>query len=67
MWITRRRHGHCAALRPDASAARYQCGAVVEPRRHMYWLPASLTRRLALRWIAADRGCDATLDVASAG
>jgi hypothetical protein len=35
---------------------------LVAPRRWLPWLPATLARRLAWRWIAAARGCDADLD-----
>lgn len=58
VWITRRRHGACAALRWHAGEQRYRCGAVDEPRRFLPWLPAAWARRLALRWIASARGCD---------
>lgn len=66
-WITRRRRGRCAALDWDAPAARYRCGVVAEPRRHVTWLPAAWTRALALRWIAAGRGCDASLELGGPG
>jgi hypothetical protein len=64
MFISRRRHGACAALLWDSMAARYQCGAVAAPERFLRWLPASLARRLALRWIASARGCDADIEPA---
>lgn len=59
--LSRRRRGRCAALRWDAGPGRYRCGAVSAPRRHVPWLPAVLTRWLALRWIAAATGCDSDL------
>lgn len=62
VWITRRRRGACAALLWDADAARYHCGAVTRPGRFLPWLPAGLARRLALRWIASARGCDASIE-----
>lgn len=47
---SRRLRGACAALRWDAAERRYHCGIVQEA--------SGLTRRLALRWIGAARGCD---------
>lgn len=64
VWITRRRHGRCAALQWDADGARYLCGAAAAPRRYLPWLPEALARRLVLRWIASARGCDADYEVA---
>ena len=64
MVLSRRRSGACTALQWTDGAARYHCGVVAAPRR---WLPAlrclpePLLRRLALRWIGAGRGCDASL------
>lgn len=64
--ISRRRQGACDALRWDASAARYHCGALVDapallgPR--WAWA-APLLSRLARRWIAVGVGCDASLRV----
>ncbi len=72
MVLSRRRRGACSALRWDASAAAYQCGALVQPRevlaaampplllRLLPWLPKVL-RALAPRWIAAGKGCDSSL------
>jgi hypothetical protein len=60
--VSRRRQGPCRAL--DWDGARYVCGMLTTPRRHLPWLPAGWTRRLAQRWIAAGAGCDADLDVA---
>jgi len=64
MLVSRRLRGACAALSWDAGHRRYRCGAVVEPRRFLRWLPASLARRLALRWISASSGCDSTIQTA---
>jgi hypothetical protein len=64
MLVSRRRHGACAALRWEPAQSRYRCGVVAEPQRHLPWLPPSLARRLALRWIAAQRGCDSDLEPA---
>jgi hypothetical protein len=64
--ISRKRTGACDALRWDASAALYRCGVLsgtadlLGPRWR--WA-APLLRRLALRWIAAGVGCDATVVV----
>ncbi len=60
MLVTRRRQGRCAALRWDPGG-RYACGMVSQPRRFLPWLPAAWTRAVALRWIAAGRGCDSDL------
>ena len=59
--LSRRLTGACAALEWDATARRYHCGVITAPRRWLPWLPAAWGRRLALRWIAASIGCDATL------
>ena len=64
MLISRRLRGACAALMWDASDRRYRCGAVAEPQRFLRWLPTSLARRLALRWISAASGCDSTIQTA---
>ncbi len=53
------RDGACPAL--TWQGGRYDCGLVVAPVRYLRWLPPfaePLARRLALRWIAAGRGCD---------
>ncbi len=73
MLLSGRRTGACAALRWDAPAGRYQCGAITDteaawrgrlPRMlqgsWLRWVTPPL-RRLALRWIAAGHGCDSTL------
>ena len=57
-WLSRRRHGACAALDWNDAARRYECTAVSRPTRWFPWLPVPLGRRLALRWIAAGAGCD---------
>ena len=61
MLLSRRRRGACVALDWDAAGARYRCGAIVTPGRWLPWLPAGLARRLAMRWVAAERGCDSDL------
>lgn len=55
------RTGACPALTWEADAARYTCGLVAAPARHLAWLPPLLAgpaRVLARRWIAAGAGCD---------
>ena len=61
--IGRQLRGPCAALAWEEAAARYRCGAVTAPERHLPWLPAGWARRLALRWIAAGSGCDADFHI----
>jgi hypothetical protein len=69
MLVSRRRQGACAAVTWQETEQRYVCGLVVEPAAHLpRWvgrLPARVqhwllrgTARLALHFIAADRGCD---------
>ena len=67
MLLSRRRRGTCIALFWDAAETRYRCGVITDPRRHLPWLPAAIARRLAHRWIAAARGCDADLAAAGPG
>jgi len=61
--LSRRRIGACVALRWDAPSSRYRCGCITEPRTVVRWIPASWLRRLALRWIAAGRGCDSDAEL----
>jgi hypothetical protein len=64
--VSRRRRGACVALEWSASAKNYRCGMVEHPAEHLPWLPARAmpwVRRLVLRWIAAAKGCDCTLEV----
>jgi hypothetical protein len=74
MLLSRRRHGACMAVRWDASARQYRCGALTDATgvlqqalpRGLRWLaPAGrvLLTRLGRRWIAAGQGCDCTLEV----
>jgi len=67
MLVSLRRHGRCAALSWDESAAHYRCGMVTAPAavlglgssRPARWLARGLSG-LALRWIAAAEGCDSS-------
>lgn len=61
MLLSRRRHGACVALGWNEEARQYRCGVVTDARRWLPWLPAALSRGLALRWIAAAKGCDADM------
>jgi len=74
MLLFGRRSGACKALRWDAAARQYRCGAVTAPQDVMRqalphglrWLApagAPLLGRLAYRWIAAGQGCDSSLEV----
>jgi hypothetical protein len=64
MLISRKRRGACAALLWDAAESRYRCGVVSEPQRYVAtrWLAAALAR-IALRMIAAGKGCDCDVAV----
>lgn len=74
MLLSHRRTGACAAVRWDAAANQYRCGAMVDATAVLHqalppglrWLAsatAPLLRRLARRWIAAGQGCDSDLAV----
>jgi len=60
--ISGRRRGRCRALRFDLPQRRYVCGVAAEPRRWLRFLPGEWARRLALRWISAGSGCDASIE-----
>ena len=64
IWLSRRRHGACAALHWSAADRRYLCGALAEPSKWLPWLPARWARWLVRRWIAAGIACDADLTAA---
>jgi len=58
--------GSCRALQWDVVAKRYRCGMALHPEHYLHWLPAWLhrvVRKLVLRWIAADTGCDAKNEI----
>lgn len=57
MVLSLRVRGACRWLRWDTAAARYACGALAGGRLRRWWVA---------RWIAAGRGCDASLAVESA-
>jgi len=63
MVLSLRRHGACRMLRWEVPTQRYRCGAIVASAEPRLWL--RLWNRLARRWIAADSGCDATLQAES--
>jgi hypothetical protein len=71
--LTGRRTGACNALRWDAEAGLYRCGALSEPQavlalrlptvlRGVSPLLARGLPRLARRWISAGSGCDCSLE-----
>ena len=73
--LSGRRAGACDALRWQADAGAYRCGAMVDPEAVLWralppWLRglapvcAPVLRRLSRRWIAAGKGCDSHLEVA---
>jgi hypothetical protein len=66
--ISRKRSGACDALRWDAVQTMYRCGVLTDTDTEGVLGPrwrwaAPLLRRLAVRWIAAGVGCDASLQV----
>jgi hypothetical protein len=63
--VSGRVRGRCRALQFSAPAGRYVCGVASAPKRWLRWLPAAWARPLALRWISAGQGCDATLETGS--
>ena len=73
MVLSGSRKGACQALRWQDGAARYVCGAMADPfavvlsrlPRGLAWLArpiSSVLPRLAHRWVAADVGCDSSLE-----
>lgn len=66
MALSGQRSGACKALRWDDAQHLYRCGALTDPADVLpvrwRWL-AGLLQRLARRWIAAGKGCDAALEV----
>lgn len=66
MVLSRKRVGACSALRWDAEAMHYRCGALTDAPGVLpagwRWL-APVLRRAARRWIAAGVGCDASVEV----
>ncbi len=66
--LSGRRRGPCVALRWDAPRQRYVCAMVTDPAavlpggRALSWM-SPLWSRLARRWIAAGRGCDAAFEL----
>ena len=59
--VSRRRHGACEALLWDDAQHRYLCGMVTQPSRYIGAVPPWMQRllsRVAIRMIAAGRGCD---------
>jgi len=76
VFLSGRRTGACEALRWQADARLYRCGAVAEPEDVLRKrLPVGLTfaapafaallRRVAYRWIAAGVGCDCDAELAT--
>lgn len=62
--ISRRRRGACSALRWDAGARLYRCGALSDPSSVLgarWSWAAPWLQRLAGRWIGVGVGCDASL------
>lgn len=56
----------CPALTWQPEAQRYVCGLLLQPRRHILWLPRWLERplqRVLYRSIAAGKGCDCSFEV----
>jgi hypothetical protein len=70
MLVSRRRTGACAAVTWVEEEQRYRCGVVLAPAAHLpRWLramPRAGQRglvRLALRFIAAGKGCDSDAEL----
>jgi hypothetical protein len=64
--VSRRRRGACVALEWHAARKHYRCAMARHPQTHLPWLPrwaVPWVRSLVLRWIAAAKGCDSTLEV----
>lgn len=72
--LSGRRHGACTAVRWNAEARQYRCGALSTPADVLqHVLPGPLRRlapvlapglaRLAKRWIAVGKGCDSTVEL----
>lgn len=75
--LSRRRHGACVAVRWHDDARQYRCSvatnslAVLErgwpwPLRRLASWPGATFNRLVKRWIAADQGCDSTVELTAA-
>jgi hypothetical protein len=63
MLVSRSRTGACAALTWVEAESRYRCGVALQPQRFMpAWL-APAVGRVALRFIAAGKGCDCSFAV----
>lgn len=60
--LSRRRRGRCRALLWSAGQGRYLCGALASPERWWRGWPARWAQAVVRRWIAAAKGCDATLE-----
>ncbi len=74
--LSKRRRGACVALRWSEEGVLYRCGSITETREVLSqvappWIRplvvglSPIVARLARRWIAAGKGCDSTLEVAS--
>ncbi|MDP2168895.1 MAG: hypothetical protein Q8J96_00595 [Rhodocyclaceae bacterium] len=60
------RGGSCPALSWRTNDQRYVCGMVIDPARHLRWLPRRLApfgSRAFRRWIAAGTGCDFAAEI----
>lgn len=61
-----RRHGPCPALLWRPEEKRYRCGLLIDPARHVRWLPSrwsTTASRFFARRIAAGKGCDCSAEV----
>ncbi len=64
--VSRRLTGPCQALEWHPTDKHYRCAMAENPQVHLPWLPTRAVpwaRRMVLRWIAAAKGCDSTLEV----
>jgi hypothetical protein len=64
--LSRRVRGSCVALTWHPGQQTYRCGVVAMGSKSLPSWAAALLERLSLRWIAAGKGCDCSLQARSA-
>jgi len=63
--LSRRTRGACVALTWNVGLQTYRCGVVSMGSKTLPHWAARWLRRLSLRWIAAGKGCDCSLQASS--